>query len=63
MLGADLSPEQCAVLGLMLGLYDWRALVREGGLEQGAAVEVAVQAIECVGRGWTGAATETDARP
>ncbi len=42
VLGAGLGPEQRAMLGLMLGFHAWRALVRESGLEQGAAVEVAV---------------------
>ena len=63
VLGAGLGPEQRAVLGLVFGFHAWRSLVREGGLEQDAAVEVAVRAIECAGRGPTGAATETDARP
>ena len=63
VLGANLGTDQRAVLGLALGFHAWRSLVREAGLEQGAAVEVAVRAIECAGRGRTGAATETDARP
>ncbi len=63
VLGAGLGPEQRAVLGLMLGFHAWRALVREGGLEQGAAVEVAVQGIECAGREAAGTATETCPRP
>ena len=63
VLDAGLGPEQRAVLGLMLGFHAWRSLVREGGLEQDAAAEVAVQAVECTGGGPTGAATETDARP
>ncbi len=46
VLGAGLGPEQRAVLALMLGFHAWRSLVRESGLEQGAAVGVAVQAIE-----------------
>ncbi len=56
VLGAGLGPEKRAMLGLMLGLYTWRSLVPEGGLEQDAAVEVAVQAIECAGGGPTGTA-------
>ena len=56
VLGADLGPEQRAVLGLMLGFHAWRALVREGGLEQEAAIEVAVRAIECTGGEPTGTA-------
>jgi AcrR family transcriptional regulator len=63
VLGAGLGVEQRAMLGLMLGLHAWRALVREAGLEQGVAVEVAIRAIGCAGRGPTGAAAETDARP
>ncbi len=63
VLGAALGTEQRATLGLMLGFHAWRALVREGGLEQGAAVEVAVQAIECAGREAAGTATETGPRP
>jgi AcrR family transcriptional regulator len=50
VLGAALGTEARAVLRLMLGFHAWRSLVRESGLEQGAAVEVALQAIECAGR-------------
>lgn len=46
VLGAALDTNGHAMLGLMLGFYTWRSLVRESGLEQGAAVEVAVRAIE-----------------
>ncbi len=47
VLGAGLgTAEQRAMLALMLGFYAWRSLVRGSGLEQGAAVEAAVQAIE-----------------
>ena len=66
VLGAGLGTEQRAVLGLMLGFHAWRALVREGGLWQGAAVEVAVQAIECAGGGETAsgvAEAEAEAGP
>jgi AcrR family transcriptional regulator len=63
VLGAGLDPEGRAVLDLMLGFYAWRSLVRGSGLEQGAAVEVAVQAIECAGREAAGTATETGPRP
>jgi len=49
VLGAGLSTNQRVMLGLMLGFHAWRTLVRESGLEQGAAVDVAVQAIECAG--------------
>jgi hypothetical protein len=45
VLGAGLGTHQRALLGLMLGFYTWRSLVRGSGLEQGVAVEVAVQAI------------------
>lgn len=47
VLGAKLSPRQRAVLRLALGFSAWRTLVCEGGLGQGAAVKVMVQAIEC----------------
>ncbi len=63
VLGAGLGPEQRAVLALMLGFHAWRSLVRESGLEQGSAVEVAVQAIEGVGGASADAAVETDPRP
>ena len=47
VLGAGLgTAEQRAMLALMLGFHACRSLVRESGLEQGAAVEAAVQAIE-----------------
>ena len=46
VLGAELSTVQHAVLHLALGFFTWRALVRESGLQQGAAVGVMVQAIE-----------------
>jgi len=47
VLGAELIVKQRAVLHLALSFYTWRALVREGGLEQAAAVNAMVQAIDC----------------
>jgi AcrR family transcriptional regulator len=47
VLGAKLSAKQRAVLHLALGFFTWRALVRESGLQQGAAIEAMVQAIDC----------------
>jgi AcrR family transcriptional regulator len=47
VLGAKLSTKQRAMLGLALSFFTWRALVREGGLKQGAAVGAMVQAIDC----------------
>jgi hypothetical protein len=35
------------VLHLALSFFTWRALVREGGLKEGAAVGAMVQAIGC----------------
>lgn len=49
VLGAALSTSQRAMLRLMLGFFTWRTLVRESGLEQGAAVAVAVHAIDGAG--------------
>lgn len=49
VLGAALSPEQQAVLLVMLGFFAWRSLVRESGLDQDSAVRVAVRAIACGG--------------
>ena len=46
VLGTELSMRQRAVLHLALGFFTWRALVRESGLEQDAAVGAMVQAIE-----------------
>lgn len=46
VLGSKLSTKQYAVLHLALGFFTWRALVRESGLKQGAAVGAMVQAIE-----------------
>ena len=47
VLGAELSVRPRAVLGLALSFFTWRTLVREGGLEQEAAVGAMVNAIEC----------------
>ena len=47
VLGAKLSLKQRVVLGLALNFFTWRTLVREGGLEQEAAVRTMVNAIEC----------------
>ncbi len=58
VLGAGLGANGRAMLGLMLGFHAWRALVREGGLERGTAVEVAVRAIECAGGGEAGPAPQ-----
>jgi AcrR family transcriptional regulator len=63
VLGAALSPEQRAVLRVMLGFFAWRSLLRESGLEQEAAVGVAVQAIEGAGRGPTGTKMEVQCGP
>jgi AcrR family transcriptional regulator len=46
VLGSELSTKQRAILHLALGFFTWRALVRESGLKQGAAVRAMVQAIE-----------------
>jgi AcrR family transcriptional regulator len=45
VLGARLSARQRAMLHLALSYFSWRALVRETGLGQEAAVETMVQAI------------------
>jgi AcrR family transcriptional regulator len=50
VLGARLSAKQRAVLRLALGFFTWRTLTREGGLEQAAAVEAMVHAIDCANR-------------
>ena len=47
VLGVPLNVRQRAVLGLALSFFTWRTLVREGGLEQEAAVRAMVNAIEC----------------
>ena len=46
VLGAKLSRQQRALLHLALSFFTWRALVREGGLKQAAAVGAMVRAIE-----------------
>jgi AcrR family transcriptional regulator len=61
VLGAAMCPEQHAVLQLMLGFHAWRSLVRESGLEQSTAVDVAVQAIENATRGRIDSAMEVEA--
>lgn len=45
VLGAKLGMKQRAVLHLALSFFTWRALVRESGLKEGAAVRAMVQAI------------------
>jgi AcrR family transcriptional regulator len=47
VLGLKLNMKQRAVLHLALSFFTWRALVRESGLKQGAAVGAMVQAIDC----------------
>ncbi len=47
VLGVALNVRQRAVRGLALSFFTWRTLVREGGLEQEAAVRAMVNAIEC----------------
>ena len=42
----SLNARQRAMLHLALGFYTWRALVREAGLTQAAAIKSMVQAIE-----------------
>lgn len=49
VLGRKLGAKQRALLGLALSFHAWRALVREGGLKQGAAVDAMVQAIDSAG--------------
>ena len=46
VLGAKLNLKQRALLHLALGFFTWRALVRESGLQQSAAVGAMVQAID-----------------
>jgi AcrR family transcriptional regulator len=46
VLGAGLTAKQRALMHLALGFYTWRALVRESGMEQAAAVDAMVQAID-----------------
>jgi AcrR family transcriptional regulator len=45
VLGAKLNAKQRAMLPLALSFYTWRTLVREGGLEQRAAIDAMVQAV------------------
>jgi hypothetical protein len=45
VLGLGLTREQRAILALALSFFTWRALVREGALDQKAAVNVMVQAV------------------
>ncbi len=47
VLGVKLGKKQRAMLRLALSFFTWRALVREAGLKQPAAVGAMVQAIEC----------------
>jgi AcrR family transcriptional regulator len=49
VLGAKLGAGQRPMLHLALSFFTWRALVRESGLAQAAAVKAMVQAIECAG--------------
>jgi AcrR family transcriptional regulator len=49
VLGETLSARQRAMLHLALDFHTWRSLVRESGLEQAAAVDAMIQAIECAG--------------
>jgi AcrR family transcriptional regulator len=46
VLGAKLASKQRAMLRLALSFFTWRALVREGGLRQDAAVAAMVHAID-----------------
>ena len=46
VLGEGLSKPQQALLHLALSYHSWRALVREAGLSDGAAVDTLVRAIE-----------------
>ena len=46
VLGEKLRTKQHAVLHFALSFFTWRALVRESGLKQDAAVGAMVQAIE-----------------
>ena len=44
-LGAGLSSKQQAMLHLMMSFFTWRTLAGDCSLDQGAAVELAVNAI------------------
>jgi hypothetical protein len=46
VLGADLSAAERAMLRLAISFFTWRTLVRDGGLDQPAAVEMMARAIE-----------------
>ncbi|WP_051329386.1 TetR/AcrR family transcriptional regulator [Geminicoccus roseus] len=50
VLGEGLDSGQGAVLQLMLGFHAWRSLVRESGVAQEVAVDLAVQAVLGAGR-------------
>ncbi len=63
VLGAGLGVEGRAVLHLMLGFHAWRALARESGLEQDAAVEAAARAVECAGGGPASGVAEAESAP
>lgn len=47
VLGKSLNAGQRAVLRLALSFFTWRTLVRESGVETGAAVAAMVRAIDC----------------
>jgi AcrR family transcriptional regulator len=49
VLGRKLGAKQRAVLRLALSYFSWRTLARDGGLQQAAAVDAMVQAVDCVG--------------
>lgn len=49
VLGAGLTDAQRALLHLALGFHSWRALIREAGLDAGAAADLMVTAIEGAG--------------
>jgi AcrR family transcriptional regulator len=46
VLGARLTAKQHAMLRLALSFFTWRTLVRDGGLNRDAAVELMVQAVD-----------------
>jgi AcrR family transcriptional regulator len=45
VLGAGLSATQRALVHLALSFYTWRTLTREGGLQQGAAVDAMMETV------------------
>lgn len=49
VLGAKLNARQRALLHLALSFFTWRALVRESGLKQAAAIGAMARAIETAG--------------